>query len=327
MIVLVVTLLAMAVGAAIALGLGMSWKQGSGMVKSPIALFVGIIVILGAIFVIPASVGTVEAGERGVVLEFGAVTDRTLDEGLYFIKPYINSVEIMSVQTVAFIVTAGAASKDLQVVTTEVTLNYSLNPSRVNDIYQRLRKDYESRIVSPATQEAIKAGTAEFTAEQLVTQRPLVKTNIEERMRVRLEQNGMILDTLQLTDFQFSDAFNQAVEAKVRAEQAALEAENRLDQIEVEARQAKQFAEGERDAAIARAEGQRQAVILEARGEAESIKLRSEAQAKANNVIAESLTADVITYEAVQRLSPGIQTIILPAGQEFIFGEGFLGRK
>jgi prohibitin 2 len=323
------------VGVGIAAGLGFSWPSGN--LKSIPAIAFGVVVILVGLVIVPQSMGTVGAGERGVVLRLGAVTDRTLDEGLYFKTPFMETVKIMTVQTLAFVDDAAAASKDLQTVSTQVTLNYSLDPTKVNFVYQNFRYDYEVRIVDPAVQEAVKAGTAQYTAAQLITERPTVKTNIEDRIRERLEEKGMVVDTLQLTDFQFSDSFNTSVESKVKAEQLAQEAENKLTQIEVEARQAKQKAEGERDAAIARAQGAKQSSILKAQGEAEAVVLTAtaqaeatvlaaNAQAEANHVLDESLTEKVITYTTVQKLSPGIKTVVLPPGQPFIFGEGFLSK-
>lgn len=334
-------------GLGLIFGFGIKWqserdsqgnKQPASRGLRPGAIFLGFLIFIIFAIAVPMGVKTIPAGERGVVLLFGAVTDRTLDEGLNFIVPIANSVEQMTVQTVAYETPAAAASKDLQVVSTTVVLNYSLEPSRVNRVYQELRKDYEIRIVAPAIQEAVKATTALFPAEELITRRPDVKAAVEDRVRTRLMEKGMKLDTLQLTDFTFSDSFNASIEAKVQAEQSALQSINFLEQVKTEAKQAEERALGEQKAAINVAEGQKQSNILAAQGDAEAIELRAQGEAKAitlradaqagaNDVIALSLTADVITYEAVQRIAPGVNTIVLPPGQEFIFGEGFLGRK
>lgn len=273
-----------------------------------------------------ASIGQIGAGHRGVVLQFGAVTERTLPEGLYFITPFAQSVEKMNVQTQAFTTPVAAASKDLQDVNTEVTLNYRLNPALVNTIYQSLRREYEPRIVMPSIQESVKAVTAQFDAEELITRRPAVKLAIEDALRGRLGSQGIELITLSITNFQFSETFSASIEAKQVAAQRALEATNRLRQIEVEAQQAKASAEGRKEAAIQEAEGARQAAILRAEGEAQAIQLTAEAQAEANRRLNETLTRQVIEYSLVQQLAPGIQTIVLPSGQEFILGEGVLTR-
>ncbi|KKN70558.1 hypothetical protein LCGC14_0429890 [marine sediment metagenome] len=257
----------------------------------------------------------VNAGERAVLLDFGAVTDTIFDEGLHFKTPIKNSIVKLDVTTQAFVAEASAASKDLQTVTTDVTANYRLDPESVNDTYQEYKKAYEFRVVVPGVQESVKAITAQFNAEELITRRPEVKLAIEEALRVHLQRNGMFLENLSITNFQFSESFDAAIDAKQVAEQDALKAENLLRQIEVEARQDKQRAEGQRDAAIAEAQGQAQAITLVA-----------DAQASANDVISASLTDQLIQWRTVDQLSDNISVIVLPTGQEFILGPEVLGR-
>lgn len=293
----------------------------------PILLGIGIAI---AGFVGCSSVVQVGAGERGVVLEFGATTERTLDEGIAFVLPVRDSVQILPVQTLAFTANATAASSDLQDVATTVTLNYSLNPGSVNSIYQTLRRDWEPRIIVPGVQEAVKAATAEFSAENLIQQRSVAKARIEEILTARLLEHGMITENVSITDFTFSDVFTASIEAKVVAAQRALEAENDLERIKVEAQQAEAAAEGQRLAAIERAEGEKAAAILSAEGRAQAIELEAEAIASANEQVKQSLSGELgdtlIRFNTIEQLSDGIQTIILPPGQDFILGPEVLGR-
>jgi regulator of protease activity HflC (stomatin/prohibitin superfamily) len=113
--------------------------------------------------------------------------------------------------------------------------------------------------------------TARFNAEELITQRESVKTEIEQQIRARLAAYNIIVDTISITEFQFSPEFVRAVEAKVAAQQRALQAQNELRRIEIEAQQAEARAVGEQQANIARAEGVRQANVLQAQGEAQAI--------------------------------------------------------
>lgn len=287
-------------------------------------MIIGILLLLGAILLI-LSCGTVDSGHRGVVRSFKAVTERTLGEGLYFVTPFVQDVVEMNVQTTAYHTPAAAASKDLQDVSTEVTLNYRLNPSEVNQTFQSLRKDYEIRIVAPAIQESVKAVTAGYNAEELITRRPEVKLAIEDALQERLDKHGIILDTLSITNFDFSPAFNAAIEAKQVAQQEAIQAERILQRITVEAQQAEASATGRKHAAIREAEGQKQATVLRAEGDAKAIQLRAIAQAEANDLLAASLTEPLIRYTAVQAIAPGIRTIILPSGEQFILGPEILG--
>jgi len=99
-----------------------------------------------------------------------------MDEGLNFKVPFIQSVEKVDIKTQKEVVTATAASKDLQTVTAEVALNYHIHPDKVNKLWQTIGADYNSRIIDPAIHEAVKASTARFTAEELITKRSEVKS-------------------------------------------------------------------------------------------------------------------------------------------------------
>jgi len=237
-------------------------QEAMRMIKLLSVLIVAIIAIstlLGAIAVIGA-------GHRGVLLTWGKVEDKILPEGISIITPFMNQVVQMSAQTLKYQASASSASKDLQDVSTEVTLNYKIEPERANWIYQNLGSDYENRIIQPAIQEAVKASTAQFTAEELITQRPTVKANIESALRDRMLNYSLVMETVSITDFKFSPSFSQAIEAKVTAQQLALKAENDLQRIRVEAEQA-----------VAIAQGQANATIIKATSEAAAIKITGEA--------------------------------------------------
>ncbi len=199
------------------------------------------------------SVGTIGAGERGILLQFGAVKDKVLGEGLYFKIPFVQSVVKIDVKIKKDEVPASASSKDLQIVTSRVALNYHLAPESVNKIWQEVGKNYNARINAPTIQEPVKATTAKFTAEELIIRREEVKEQIKANLYNRLLQHHIIVDELNITSFDFSDAFNEAIEAKVTAEQLKLKAERDLQRIEIEA-----------DQKIAEAVGKAQAIRIEA---------------------------------------------------------------
>ena len=197
---------------------------------------VAVIVIAGLIM-LAGSTGTVGAGQRGVLLHFGAVTETIKEEGLYFKIPFAQEVVLMSTQIQKYTAPAGSSSKDLQLVTTEVTLNYQLDASSVGEIYRSMRQNYESTVIQPYIQEAVKSTTADFNAEELITQRPQVKDELQNLMAERLAPLGIVVVQLSITDFQFSSTFQESIEAKVKAVQQALEAENALKRVEFEAQQ------------------------------------------------------------------------------------------
>jgi len=196
-----------------------------------------IAVVIAALVLMGASTGIVGAGQRGVLLRFGAVTGAVKEEGLYFKVPFAEQVVLMSTQIQKYSAPASSSSKDLQVVTTEVTLNYQLNAGSVGETYRNMRQDYESRVIQPFIQEAIKSTTANFDAEQLITQRPRVKAELQDLITKRLAPLGIGVVELSITDFQFTQVFQDSIEAKVRAVQQALEAENALRRVGFEAQQ------------------------------------------------------------------------------------------
>jgi len=203
-----------------------------------------ILMILAAVVILMGSVGTIGAGERGVLLQFGAVKDTVFDEGLYFKIPFVHSVVTMDVKMQKDEVPASASSKDLQIITSKVAINYHLSPSEVNTVWQNVGKNYNSRIIAPSIQEAVKAVTARFTAEELIIKREDVKDQIKINLAERLIKNNIVVDDINITSFDFSAAFNEAIEAKVTAEQLKLKAERDLERIKIEADQRVVEAEG-----------------------------------------------------------------------------------
>lgn len=190
------------------------------------------------IILLSSSMGIVGAGQQGVLLRFGAVSGKSINEGLYFKIPFVEQVVLMSTQIQKYSTVATASSKDLQVVTTEVALNYQLDPNKVTDIYRTMREDYEHRVIQPFVQEAVKSVAANFDAEQLITQRPKVKADLQNLLSERLAKLGISVIELSITDFRFTQAFQDSIEAKVKAVQQALEAENALKRVGFEAQQA-----------------------------------------------------------------------------------------
>lgn len=241
---------------------------------------IAIVTIIGVIavaIVLGSSIKIVQAGDRGVLLQFGAVdTSASLDEGIHFVTPFRDNIIVMEVRTQKTVESAASASKDLQDVRTEVALNYHVSPENAQIVYQQLGFDYSARVINPAIQESVKQVTARFNAEELITKRETVKTEIEQQIKQRLATYNILVETISITEFKFSDQFTRAVEAKVEAEQRALQANNELRRIEIEAQQAEAKAIGDQKANIARAEGLRQANILEAEGEAAAIKIIDE---------------------------------------------------
>src|ERR687891_1227953 len=259
--------------------------EGGGGLISRSSVRIVIPAIIGFIMlvvVVSASVKIVDAGHRGVLLNFGAVFEAaSLNEGIHFVVPFRDSVIQVEVRTQRITEDAASASNDLQDVSTQVALNYHVDPDTAQILYQQIGFDYASRVIAPAIQESVKQISARFNAENLITNRETVKSEIETNIKARLAPYNIIVEALSITEFQFTEQFRRAVEAKVEAEQRALQATNDLRRIEIEAQQAEARAIGEQQANIARAEGVRQAAVLQAQGEAEAIQI-VEAQLREN---------------------------------------------
>ena len=221
-----------------------------------------LLIIIGVIA--SASVKIVDAGNRGILLHWNAVdlSAPPLDEGIHFLVPFQDDIVQMEVRTLKYDKDTRSASKDLQSVETTVTVNYHPDKERVHILFKEIGLDYENRVIQPAIEETVKQVTANYNAEELITKRPLVKADIEDAIRERLNQFDVITEVISITDFEFSALFNKAIESKVEAEQNALRAENDLRRIEVEARQHEATAEGLAAANIAEARGEAEAIAI-----------------------------------------------------------------
>lgn len=238
-------------------------RSGLSSASAPLLAGLVVVVILAGV-ILSNAVTTIEAGTRGVLKTFGEITG-VLDEGLHFRAPFITSVTIVEVRTQRYESNSTAASRDLQTVTTQLVINYRPDQNTVDTLVREIGVDYERRVVDPAIQEALKAVTARFTAEELITRRPEVSAQMEEVLRERLTPRGVVVESVSITDFNFSPEFARAIEAKQVAEQDALRASRELDRARIEAQQQ-----------VARAEAEAEARIQIAQAEAEALRLQRE---------------------------------------------------
>jgi prohibitin 2 len=208
--------------------------------KAIVRVLVGILLII----LVLGSCGTVNYGERGVLLRFGAVTGVVKNEGLYFKFPLIDHVEILDIKTKKSEVDADASTKDLQMVTSKVALNYHINPMGIAQFFQKFGNNFEPNVLDPGLQEILKAVTARYTAEEVITKREQVREDTNALLKTRFLPQGMVIDGLNIVNFHFSKVFNDAIEAKVTAEQNALAAKNKLEQVKFEAQQMVEAANG-----------------------------------------------------------------------------------
>jgi regulator of protease activity HflC (stomatin/prohibitin superfamily) len=208
----------------------------SAMKKMPMRL----ILIIGAILVFFLFLNPwvqIGAGERGVVLNFGAVQKNVLDEGLHFRVPIMQEIIKVDVKVQKAETDAAAASADLQDVSSTVAINYHIIPDKANIVYQSIGVQFKERIIDPAVLEVVKAVTAKYSAEELITKRPAVSDAMKLSLTERLLAHNIAVDAFSIVGFSFSKIFMEAIESKQTAEQLALKAKRDLDRIKIEAEQ------------------------------------------------------------------------------------------
>ena len=241
-------------------------------------------VIAAAVVLVAAfSFTIVPAGSTGVVVTLGKVSDNVMQEGFHLKAPFLQHVEIISNKIKVVEIDAASVSKDLQTVSSKIAVNYRVGLDSSANIYKNIGRDYESIVLLPAMQESMKSVTAKYTAEELITMRAQVGQEIKETLEEKVNDYGIIIDKFNIVNFDFSEEFNLAIEAKQVAEQNLIKTKTEQEQAIV----------------IVNAEAEKKIIAAEA--EAESTMKRATAQAEANRMLNESLNNNIIEYEKIQK--------------------------
>lgn len=240
--------------------------------KRLIILTVAVIAAIAALTIISGCFVIVNAGHTGVVVTLGKVNEGVLQEGLHFKTPFIQQVIMIDNRIVKLEVNTEAFSKDLQTVNTTLAINYRVDTSKSFSIYKNIGAKYEDVLVVPAVNEVLKAITAQYTAEESVTNRALISEGLIKGLNEKLNTIGLYVTDVNIINFDFSEAFINAIEEKQVAQQKLLKAET-----------------------------EKQTAITNAEAEAETIRIKAEAEAAANSIIRQSLTAEVIEYNKVEK--------------------------
>lgn len=257
---------------------------GKGGKKNKVPLIVGIVVIAAiAAVAILSSIKIVPAGCTGVVMTFGEVSDTSLTEGLHFVIPFAQKVEVISNKIQIYEATADAVSKDLQAVSTKIAVNYRIRSEASARIFRDIGVDYKDVILMPTVQEGMKSVCAKYNAEQLISQRASVAEEIKTELEAKVNEYGIEIEKFNIVNFDFSKEFNEAIEAKQVAEQNLIKTRTEQNQAIV----------------VAEAEAKKKVIAAEA--DAKAIKARADAQAAANKTISESLNPSLIQYQTIER--------------------------
>lgn len=211
-------------------------------------IFIIVIFVIGLLFIRFYPFVTVNAGERGVLLNFGAVQEKILGEGLHFVIPVMQEVKIIDVKIKKFETEAQASTKDLQNTIASIALNYRVDALKANKIYQDIGIDYELTVIDPSLQEVVKSVAAQYTAEELIKSREKVSIQIKDLLTQRLAGYFIIVNNFSIANFKFSETFSAAIEEKKTSEQKALKAQRDLERIKFEAKQSIEQAKAEAEA-------------------------------------------------------------------------------
>lgn len=228
-------------------------------------------IVFVLVFVIGTILGwfyTVQPWEVAFEKTFGKIDTDIKWEWLYFKTPWITDVVKMNTRNIVVSAKESAASKDIQIVTTEVAINFSLQSAKAVELYTTIwnERAITETIVGKAIQESIKAATSKFTATESITKREEVRMVMTENLEAKLNPRGIIINQVDITDFSFSPEFDQAIEAKVTAEQDALKSKALVEKVKYEA-----------ESKIAKAEWDAKAVEIAAIAEAQAIKIKASA--------------------------------------------------
>lgn len=276
-------------------------KDGTTSVKKIVST--GILVILIASVAL-GSFTVIPAGHTGVVVTLGSVSDIVLQEGLHFKIPFAQQVVLMDNRIVKLEVTTQAFSKDLQTVSAVLAINYRVDKGMSHSIYKNIGGAYESVLVVPAVNEVLKAVVAEYTASTLVANRSAVSVELDNNLKTKLQTSGIIVEDINVIDWDFSDEYIAAIEQKQVAEQNLIKTRTEQEQAVV-------IAEASAKQKVIAAQADADAAVIAAEARAKQITVEADAQAEANRKLSESLSNELINYEKINKWDgklPEVQT-------------------
>jgi len=311
-----------------AIGLGVLAFVRAGRNQSAKGIGSTVIVVL-VIAVILSTLGAglvyVESNERGVVrtIRAGGVRTDALEPAYIWIVPVVEQVVTYSIANQTYTMSAvsqegqvqgddsiRARTKDGQEVIIDASVIYQIDPTKVVPLHIEWQNRYEDGIVRPEARGIIRDAISQYGVEEVVSTKRLEIVNIvTEELGKSLAENSLRLLDFVLRDIHFSEGYAAAVEQKQIAEQQAQQARLTVEQKKQEAEQARQVAQGQADA-----------VVIAAKGAAEARLIQAEAEAQANALVAESLRnrPELLQYQYILKLAPGVQTIFVPSGNQFI---------
>ena len=259
---------------------------------SPFKLILTIFVVILAVIFLGSSFVVIPAGHTGVALTFGKVENVVLQEGLHFKVPFVQKIVVVDNRIVKLDVNTEAFSKDLQTITTVVAVNYHVGKENSQTLYKNVGMGFEEVLITPAVNEVLKAVTAKYTAVELVSSRAEVSMLLDEGLNEKMNAYGIFINELNIINWDFSEEYINAVEAKQVAEQNLIKTRTEQEQALV----------------IANTEAQKRVIAAEA--EANEIKVLAQANAESNRIITESISELLIKYQTVSKWDGKLPTVM-----------------
>ena len=297
-----------------------------GINKNASRIFLIIVVLIVIVGIVSSTIIFVPPDQAGVVVSVLAPNGyrkEPLYSGLHFVVPLLETVEKYSIAKQTYTMSAmtgegqrsgddsiRARTKDGQEVFVDASVIYAINPTKVVDLHITWQSRYAEELVRPLVRGVIRDAASQYGVEEIVsTKRGELEAFITKELIVKMAENDLIMEDFVLRDIHFSEEYAAAVEQKQIAEQQALQAQFVVESKKQEAEQARQVAQGQADA-----------VVIAAKGDAEARLINAEAEARANELIAASLrnNPELLTYQYITRLSPSINTILVPSDNPYI---------
>lgn len=234
-----------------------------------------VIAIILFFIIVFGSFRTIKSGEVGLKVRFGKIVDTSLDEGLNFKMPILEKIVKVNIKVQKAELTTESSSKDLQAITTKLAVNYRVMANKAVSLYKTVGNHYEETILIPAIQESIKAVMSQYTAEQTITLRNEVSDKCLEEIQQKVEKYGINIDEFNIIDLDFSASYSQAIEEKQVAEQKVLTAQQELEKAKIEA---------------------------------EKKVVEAEATNKANQLLKQNVTEEVLTKQFIEKWNGQLPT-------------------
>ena len=280
--------------------------------------FIAILLVLAVL----ASIGigmflrVIPEGNIGIVTRLGAARDEYINPGPYFKTP-LDSVTNMSTQSNVYTVDLITFSSDMQQVGVSAAVRYSLNKEDAVRVFKTIGRDYEKKIIPPATQESVKSIYGHYNAERLVDMRAQVSAEIKEDLAQALKSSGVTVEDFSILNMDFSDAFEAAIEAKQVATQEKLKAQTQQEQQTIVAK-----AEAERQKIAAEIAAEK--ILIAAQAESDAKKLAADAESYRLQQESAYITNEIIQKELIQKWDGKIPVTFGDTGSNILDVRGFM---